>query len=346
MDGAGEVFAAYLARNLRRIEACVLERCPQAPQASRQKAALDQYLYDPVRRFVASGGKRIRPALCLLGAEAVGACSDVALPAAAAVELFQAAALIHDDIADRSELRRGVPCLHITEGVGLAINAGDSALVSVVSTVLRDPALDPSTRMRLLEELCTMEERTLDGQALDLGWARDARWDISVDDYLQMARAKTAFYSAAIPLAMGAICGSGSSEQINGLRRFGMDCGLAFQIQDDLLNLIGNPNEQGKDYRSDITEGKRTLVMVWALAHLDAAGRDELVGILSSATHDARELDRAVGLAAEAGAIDHAKTFAQGLVERAQSDLDHLPIAEDSRGVLRSMADYFVKRIN
>ena len=189
-----------------------------------------------------------------------------------------------------------------------------------------------------------MEEHTLEGQALDLGWARDGRWDISVEDYLAMARRKTAYYSAAVPLAMGAICGFGTAEQVEGLRSFGMDCGLAFQIQDDLLNLVGDAGKQGKDFRSDVTEGKRTLVMVWALEHLGEHEREELVRILSSGTTETDDLARAVKLAEQAGAVDHARAFALELTERAKVELDRISIAEGPRHVLRSMADYFVRR--
>lgn len=341
---AASVFSSYLAEHLPSIEACVLERTPSPIHASEQESDLNRYLYEPVSRFISAGGKRIRPALCLLGAEAVGADPETCHPVAAAVELFQAAALIHDDIADKSELRRGVPCMHITEGTGLAINAGDSALVAVTASVLRDERYDPAMRLRLLEEIVAMEEHTLEGQALDLGWARDGRWDISVEDYFAMARRKTAYYSAAVPLAMGAICGGGTNEQVEGLRSFGMDCGLAFQIQDDLLNLVGDAGKQGKDFRSDITEGKRTLVMVWALEHLDAPGREELVRILSSGTVDMADLSRAVELAEQAGAVDHARTFALELTERAKVELDRIGIAEEPRHVLRSMAEFFVSR--
>ena len=337
-------FSSYLAQRLPAIEQCVMDHVPTPVHAGEQDADLNRYLYEPVASFIQTGGKRIRPALCLLGAEAVGADPEACYPVSASVELFQAAALIHDDIADKSELRRSVPCMYITEGMGLAVNAGDSALVAVTASVLRDERYDPAVRLRLLDEIVAMEEHTLEGQALDLGWARDGRWDISVEDYLAMARRKTAYYSAAVPLAMGAICGGGTNEQVEGLRSFGMDCGLAFQIQDDLLNLVGDAGKQGKDFRSDITEGKRTLVMVWALEHLDAPGREELVRILSSGTVDMADLSRAVELAEQAGAVDHARTFALELTERAKVELDRIGIAEEPRHVLRSMAEFFVSR--
>ena len=344
MSDKGDAFANYLARHKQLVDDCVLAHAP-APLIRRdQTLDLDKYLYGPVVRFVSAGGKRIRPALCLLGAEAAGAEPSVALPAAAAVELFQAAVLVHDDIADQSTLRRGQPCMHLTEGVGIAINAGDAAWTAVTAAIVRNNTLSADVRVRVLDEIVAMEERTLEGQALDLGWARDNRWNLTASDYLEMARCKTAHYSAAVPLAVGAICGGGSNEQIEGLRRFGMHAGLAFQIQDDLLNLVGDAEAQGKDFRSDITEGKRTLVMVWALEHLDQDDKDRLVRILSSGTSDPTQLEEAIQIVKDVGALEHARHYAQRLIDIAKDELADLDIAKDAQTVLISMADFFIER--
>ena len=344
MSSHGKEFVAYLKQNLPLVEECIQARVPTPNEEVEQAADLYNYLFKPLGRFVASGGKRVRPTLCLLGAEAVGANASDALCVAAAVELFQAAALIHDDIADESELRRGLPCLHVSEGTGIAINAGDAALVSVTSCILNEESLSSQTRIDMLKEIVTMENYTLEGQALDLGWARDNRWDISAEDYLAMARRKTAYYSAAVPLVLGAMCGKGSLAQVEALRRFGLRTGLAFQIQDDLLNLVGDADSQGKDYRSDITEGKRTLVMMWALEHLDQDDRIELVNIMSSRTTDTAQMNRAVELANKAGALDYAQTYAHDLTKRAKEELKGADIAKKPRKLLLSMADFFVKR--
>ena len=189
----GALFAAYLGEKRPQIEAFLAECAPAcvAGTAEATRADLGRYLYQPLERFTASGGKRTRPALALLGCEAVGGDPAAALSTAAAIEYFQSAALIHDDIADKSELRRGEPCTYVTEGTGVAINVGDLGLVNVLALVLRDEKLPADVRSDVAERLVQMEERTLEGQALDLGWARDGRWDISVEDYLYMARPTT-----------------------------------------------------------------------------------------------------------------------------------------------------------
>ena len=341
----GRLFAEYLAEKRPAIEAYLVGHAP-APLSDETHAGddLSRYLYDPFARFTRSGGKRTRPALVLLGCEAVGGDASCALSAAAAIEDFQSAALIHDDIADEGEMRRGQPCVHRTEGVGVAINVGDLGIVRTFGGVLEDESLDGTTKLRVLEEIAQMEQRTVEGQALDLGWARDGRWDITTGDYLTMAAHKTAFYSAASPLSIGAICGGGTDAQIEALSSFGMDAGLAFQLQDDLLNLVGDAEAQGKDFRSDITEGKRTMIVCWALEHLAGAEKDELLGILSSHATDASVLARAVELMEGAGAVDAVRDYAHDLARSAKASLKGVGLAGDARAVLESMADFFVER--
>ena len=163
---------------------------------------MDRYLYDPLKAYSKNGGKRHRPLICFAACLAVGGDMERATSAAAAIEHFHTAALIHDDIADEAELRRGEPCLHLTEGIGLAINMGDLALSLVNGTVVHDDNLDAETKVRVLTELTEMTRRTIEGQALDIGWARDGRYDITPEDYLVMATHKTAHYSGAVPLAV------------------------------------------------------------------------------------------------------------------------------------------------
>ena len=303
---------------------------------------MDRYLYAPLKRYSENGGKRHRPLICFAACLAVGGDMRLATSAAAAIEHFHTAALIHDDIADEAELRRGEPCMHCTEGIGLAINAGDLALSLVNGTVVEDPDLDDHTKVRVISELIEMTRRTIEGQALDIGWARDGRYDIAPEDYLVMATHKTAHYSGAVPLAVGAIIGGGTEEQVEALRSFGLDTGLAFQIQDDLLNLIGDAGD--KDFRSDITEGKRTLVAVHALGCEER--REELVGLLTSGTTDPADLDRAVGIFEETGSIAFARDRALTLIARAKRTLSGVELDARCAELLLAMADFFVERLS
>ena len=301
-----------------------------------------RYLYGPLAEYTSNAGKRHRPLICLLATQAVGGDAKIAMPAAAAIEHFHTAALIHDDIEDSSLTRRGEPCLHVREGEGLAINAGDLALSLVTGTVVNAEELDDAIKLRVLGELVDMTTRTIEGQALDIGWARDDRFDLTVDDYLLMAGHKTAFYSGAVPLAIGAIVGGGTEEQIETLRSFGMAAGLAFQIQDDVLNLVGEKESTQKDFRSDVTEGKRTLVAIHALQN--SPERDRLLAILSARTTDPKQLDEAVKIMVEAGSVEFAHDYAENLVVEAKDRLiSELPRSR-ARDLLASMADFFVSR--
>ena len=371
-------------RHLQEAESCTLVEQNVAKSAAAKPAAcnsviadLNTYLYQPLREFSATGGKRVRPALVLLATQAVHGNVEAALPVACAIEDFQSAALIHDDIADKSELRRGEPCLYRRLGTGLAINVGDAALVHTIRRICHSNAYDKTTRLRLIDALISMQEHTLEGQALDLGWTQENRWDITPDEYLFMATSKTAYYSAAYPLLCGAIVGGGTAEQRSALEAFGLKAGLAFQLQDDLLNLVGDAKTQGKDFRSDITEGKRTLLVVKAIEVLlaNAEGNAEdntkssakdtassntksstsdaavakasykkLISLLSSKTNDPILLEEAVELIVSTGAVDDVRAYAQTLIAEAKGYLEEAPFDAEARDTLLSMADFFVNR--
>ena len=375
-------------RHLQEAESCTLVEqnvAKSAAAVSAEPAAcnsvvadLNTYLYQPLRGFSATGGKRVRPALVLLATQAVHGDVEAALPVACAIEDFQSAALIHDDIADKSEMRRGEPCLYRSLGTGLAINVGDAALVHTIGRICHGNAYGETTRLCLIDALISMQERTLEGQALDLGWTQENRWDITPDEYLFMATSKTAYYSAAYPLLCGAIVGGGTAEQRSALEAFGLKAGLAFQLQDDLLNLVGDAKTQGKDFRSDITEGKRTLLVVKAIEALlanaegnaesntkdssakDTAGSNakdstpdaatakasykKLISLLSSKTNDPILLEEAVELIVSTGAVDDVRAYAQTLIAEAKGYLEEAPFDAEARDTLLSMADFFVNR--
>lgn len=337
-EGSPKLFELYLNRYADKAGAIINQFIPEGTHPD-----MDTYLYAPLRKYSENGGKRHRPLVCVAACAAVGGDPSRAFSSAAAIEHFHTAALIHDDIADEATLRRSEPCMHLTQGVGLAINAGDLALSIVNGIVMRDPLLEDSLKVRVAIELVSMAQSTVEGQALDIGWARDGRYDITPEDYLTMATHKTAHYSGAVPLAVGALVGGGTEEQIEGLRSYGLDTGLAFQIQDDLLNLIGAKEAKEKDFRSDITEGKRTLVVVHALKHSDQ--RERLIEILSSKTTDPAVLEEAVNIMRESGSIDYARAYAERLTANAQDRLAALLDDTPARQLLVSMANWFVDRL-
>lgn len=304
-----------------------------------------RYLYKPLLEYSQNAGKRHRPLICYAACAAVGGNLELATSAAAAIEHFHTAALIHDDIADDAKTRRGLPCMHLSYGEGLAINVGDLALSLVNGLVIKDPLLDQGLRVRVVSELIDMTQYTVEGQAMDIGWARDERFDITPEDYLCMAIHKTAHYSGGVPLAVGAIVGGADENTVEGMRQYGLDTGLAFQIQDDLLNLVGTEEATRKDFRSDITEGKRTLVVVHALQNSAPEDRERLIEILSSKEEDPAVLAEAVALMEKSGSIDYARDYALDLTAKAKSNLLEILPPSAQRDILLSMADWFVSRL-
>ena len=344
----GALFVAYLRDKLPAVEEALGLAGAGALDAQGPVSDLNTYLYQPLCAFTARGGKRIRPVLALLGTEAVGGRAEDALAAGIAIELFQSAALIHDDIADKSELRRGEPCLHKLMGTGPALNVGDLALTEVFEIVLNDAQMPDARKLTVLRELVVMERHTLEGQALDLGWAGAGRWDFSSEDCRYMIDGKTAWYSVAMPLSIGAICGGADAAEAEGLVELGRHAGLAFQLQDDLLNLVGDAAEQGKDFRSDITEGKRTFCVMWALEHLEEEDRLRLMALLEAGTSDPAELDEAVLLIERGGGVERARELARSEVRAAKARARELSargtIGSDACALLCSMASFFVER--
>jgi len=336
----GELFLDYLLRATPEIDA----QLHRYLDVVSRNSPLRRYLYDILDEFVARGGKRARPAMAMLACEAVGGEPRKALSAGCAIEFFHAAALIHDDIMDASMLRRGQKCAHIVYGEPLAINAGDYALGLVCTIVVRDPFLDDATKLAVLDVIGEMSARTVEGQALDVGWVRDHIYDLTPADYLDMALGKTGYYSGIAPLKVGALIGGGTAREIEALQEFGKDSSIAFQIQDDLLNILGDVDTMGKDYLTDIVESKRTLMVIHCLATAEPADRRRLVELLQAG--HGKSLEQAaevVDLMNRYDSLGHARRMAHELILKARLSLDRIPDTP-AREILASMADFFLER--
>jgi geranylgeranyl diphosphate synthase type I len=335
-----ELFVGYLVSVSPQIDEFLHRYLTGVPKGS----ALDLYLYGILDEFIARGGKRTRPAMTMLACEAVGGDPARALASGCAIEVFHAAALIHDDIMDGSILRRGQSCAHIMHGVPLAINAGDYALGLVCTIVVRDSLLDDSTKLAVLDVIGKMSERTVEGQALDVGWVRDDIYDLTPDDYLRMALGKTGYYSGIAPLKAGAIIGGATDAEIEAFEGFGKNCSIAFQIQDDLLNILGDADTTGKDYLTDILESKRTLMVIHCLAQAEPRDRERLVELLRLKSDKTLEqAAEVVDLLQRYGSVDYARKLAGNLIAEARS---YLAAVRESpaRDILTSMAGYFLDR--
>jgi geranylgeranyl diphosphate synthase, type II len=288
-------------------------------------AAPHRHLWDVAGEYPQRGGKAIRPALCLATAVAFGGELDEALPSAVALELLHNAFLVHDDIQDASLLRRGLPTLHAQYGVPLALNAGD-ALAILATTALRDNRRLLGSRLaaRIGDEFDLMARRTIEGQARELGWRRDVVLELEPEDYLDLILHKTCWYTTIHPLRVGALIGTLGRADLDPLVRFGFFLGAAFQIRDDLLNLIGDEAKYGKESCGDLYEGKRTLMVIHLLR--EAAGDDRrAVALFLAMERQERtpdEVDTILELMRRYGSIEFAREFGLGIAKAAGDAFD------------------------
>jgi geranylgeranyl diphosphate synthase type II len=236
-----------------------------------------KYLYDLVAAYPDRASSMLRPSLLIAAARAFGADAELALNTAAAVELMHNAMLVHDDIEDLSDLRRGAPSLHRTAGVPLAMNAGD-ALALLCLQPLLDNAFDlgPPLALQILGEALETMFQTVEGQAWELGWRRDNATDLDTADYLRMVTKKTCWYTAIFPCRAGALIGTGRALAPDQFVQFGHFFGVTFQIQDDILNVASDRRRYGKDFAGDLVEGKRTLLLIHLMKNATPADRRKL----------------------------------------------------------------------
>jgi geranylgeranyl diphosphate synthase type II len=276
-----------------------------------------QWLYGPMREYPSRPGKALRPALCLSAGRVFGGSADDLLGIAVAIELLHNAFLVHDDVADGSEMRRGRPTLASTYGIAAAVNAGDGLAV-VAGQVLRRATrrLDRDLADLVWSEFDTMALRTLEGQATEVGWQLDKVEDLRPEDYLHLIMHKTCWYTTIHPLRVGAIIGSRGTVDLAPLVRFGFHFGAAFQIRDDLLNLVGDERMYGKEILGDLYEGKRTL----PLMHLLSVAQDADLALVRDYLHRTRA-ERSPELVAKIrallddyGSITFTTEYAEGIL--------------------------------
>ncbi len=245
-----------------------------------------RYLYDLLSDYPLRGGKMMRPSMCIAAARLFGAPLEDAMRTAVAIELLHNALLIHDDIEDGSEKRRGRPTLHLLHGVPLALNAGDTLTLMSFRPLLENRGrIGDRLTLRIIEETERMGRECAEGQAMELGWRRYNATEIGDADYLEMVLKKTCWLATIYPVRVGALIGSRDSVDLDPFVRYGFFLGAAFQIQDDLLNLVGDES-YGKEINGDIWEGKRTLMLIHTIRESTPQERGRLSAILCRAREE------------------------------------------------------------
>lgn len=322
------------------------------------RAALDKYLRRPARDdgvwpllsdYPSRGGKMMRPSLCLATARAFGAPIEAALGCATAIELIHNGMLVHDDIEDDSEMRRGAPTLHELHGIPAAINAGDALLLLALRPLLENVGtIGPTLAFHILVETERMGWHASQGQAMELSWRRENSFDLGDEDYLTMVLKKTSWLGMIYPTILGAIVGTRNKIQRDHFIRFGFFLGAAFQIQDDLLNLSADA-DYGKERNGDIFEGKRTLMLLHSYRHASQPQQRRIKEILGRPRSERTDADVGWirGLMDSYGSIEHARNVAAAMAGAALHEFDqtfgYLPDSED-KAFVRALVPWVLTR--
>jgi len=295
--------------------------------------------YSSVWDLLDRGGKRFRPALTFLACECVGGQKESAVAAAASVELLHNMTLIHDDIEDESELRRGKPCIHRIYGIPTAINAGDAMLIKVFE-IANSSSIREDLRRKLVSQIAKRAYEITWGQAFEFSmWKRK---QFSEDEVIKLLKFKTGALTG-LSLEAGAISGNATEEQLEALGEFGEAVGIAFQIVDDVLNVQGNVKEYGKEIGGDIREGKKTVLAAHLLRVARPSDRKTFRKLLGNNNITKTGLRQAIALYGKYGSVEHAKTQANAYLKKSIKALDMLPESE-AKSNLTTIAEFLVTR--
>ena len=298
----------------------------------------------PMRHVVSAGGKRIRPTLCLLAHEAAGGDAADALPTAVGIEFLHTFTLVHDDIMDKSLERRSRPTVGALWGDDVAITVGDALFALAFDAFTRQAAVAGTDHKRVLRVLRAASRVSLDlaqGQTLDLLHAKRA--DVTVAEHLEMVRLKTGVLLE-FSLASGAMLAGASDEEVRALSRFGGPLGVAFQIRDDLLDLVGDARRLGKPTGGDVRMGKRTLMVAHAFEHSTRATRLAEILDAPSSTTTPEMVREALDIFRQAGSLDFARDRAEAYLAEAKRELARLPGRSSELQALGGIADYILHR--
>ena len=290
-------------------------------------------LYEASRHLVDAGGKRLRPSMLLLAGQAASGDAEALAPAAVSIELIHNFTLIHDDIMDNADVRRGRPTVHKLWGQSGAILAGDT-LYSKAFQVLGMTEARPELilgAMNMLSKTCTA---ICEGQWLDMEF--EAKERVCEAEYMEMIEKKTGvLYGASA--SMGALLSGASPEVVAALDEFGRLTGMGFQLQDDVIDLITPEKVSGKRQGGDLIEAKKTLIMIHAFAH------DVVVPVFGKKDATQEQIQESISLLEKSGSIEYARFRAEEMVARGKKALQVLPDSKE-KATLLELADYMVRR--
>ena len=327
-----------------------LKNFPDYCQLTPKYQSIIDFHFDMVSDYPKRQGKYIRPSLLLLTAQAMGADLKLCLNTAAAMQISEDWILSHDDVEDQSDQRRGQPALQKIFGDHLAINAGDALHVLMWQVLAQNFSLLPlKVAQKIHQEFFIMLSRTILGQTIEIKWIEDNRFDLTESDVLLISESKTGYYTIAGPMRLGAILAGATTKQLASLYDFGIALGCAFQITDDLLDLTSTFSGLKNQLGNDIYEGKRTVMLVHLLHHLDAKNKTKLVQILSRPRSQKTPADIlwVIDQMNQVGSLDYSRQLATKFSQQAVKIFDtKLKFLSRSpfRDQLRSGIDFITHR--
>ena len=309
--------------------------------------ALNKAISEPIWEFLDRGGKRWRPTLFILVCEALGKDPEELLDFAIIPEVVHNGLLMIDDIEDSSESRRGKPCTYKLFGLDIAINVGNEMFYLPLLTLMKNKDKLPPDKVNKIYEIYVQEMINVGfGQAMDIAWHRGlANADeVSEKEYMQMCAYKTGTI-ARMSTKIAAVLADASDDAIEKIGRFAESIGVAFQIQDDILDLVSEEFAEMKGgLGQDITEGKRTLMVIHTLEKAEPKDRKRLLEILDMHTTDQKLRDEAIKIIRNYGSIEYAKNFARNIVRESWKDVDDVLPSSKAKEKLKAFADYLIER--
>jgi geranylgeranyl diphosphate synthase type II len=296
-------------------------------------------LYEPISYILDLGGKRLRPSLLLMACDLFGGDVDKAIEPALAIEVFHNFTLMHDDIMDKAPLRRGKKTVHEKWNANVAILSGDAMMVEANKLMMK---VDDAILRRVMDVFNETATGVCEGQQIDMSF--EQRNNVLIDEYLDMIRLKTAVLLGGT-LKIGAIIGGASLNDAQLLYNFGVNLGIAFQLQDDILDVYGDPEKFGKQVGGDILSNKKTYLLIKALELARDEQADNLNSWLNLEQFDAAE--KVLAITAIYNQLDirqYAEYAMQNYAEKAFDALDQINLSEDRRQYLRQFADSLLVR--
>ena len=295
-------------------------------------------LYDPLRYILGIGGKRIRPLLALMSCDLFNGDPKKAIQAARAVEYFHNFSLIHDDIMDQADVRRGQETVHKKWNENVGILSGDALLVKAYQQLDDYPAelFKPLTQLFSMTAIEVCEGQQYDVDFEDLN-------EVSKEDYIEMIRLKTAVLLGA-SLKMGALVAMASEKDAELIYKFGIDLGIAFQLQDDYLDSFGDAEHFGKRIGGDIINNKKTILFIEALKQSNSEQKDQLMKLYRLRDDSRQKIDEVKSIFEDSGAKTETLSLIEYYTSRAFDTLDQISVKSQNKQELKSLASYLMNR--